>query len=93
MNAASEYHWLINVARSVALVVAIVSLSGCITADTIDNARSDRRTIKSGDVEIDYQVKPRYYALVPLAIAADIVLVPVYAGAIIAVNTGMMRPR
>jgi hypothetical protein len=92
MNAASEYHWFINVARSAALVVAIVALSGCVTADTIESARTNRDTIKSGEVVIDYRVKPRYYALVPLAIVADIVLVPAYAVAIIAVNTGMMSP-
>ena len=60
MNAASEYHWFINVARSAALVVAIVALSGCVTADTIESARTNRDTIKSGEVVINYRVKPRY---------------------------------
>ena len=81
-----------KVARSAVLVMAVVSLSGCVTAETIGYARTYSHTDpESGEVVIDYQGKPGYYALLPLTIPADIVFdVPAYVVAIIAVNTGLM---
>jgi hypothetical protein len=81
-----------KVARSAVLVMAIISLSGCVTGETIGYARTCSHTTESGEVVIDYKGKPGLYALVPLTIPADIALLPVYVGGIIAVNTGLMSP-
>src|ERR1039457_303782 len=100
-----------NFGLSAMLALAVASLSGCVTANTLEHARpftevrwtgtpvaladkgmSSRHTDNpaydaqqlarleaEGKIRlIDHTGKPGYYALVPLAVAADIALVPGY---------------
>ena len=78
-----------------------VCLSGCVTGATIEAAKEhvhykpqkvENGKISPLEVESVENAKPGYYALVPFAIAADVALLPVYAGVIIAVNLGLMKP-
>ena len=83
-----------------AILAVIVPSSGCVTGTTIAAAK-DRITYKptwsegvmiGSEVDTVEKGTPGYYALVPFAVAADIVLAPVYVGAVAAVNIGLMKP-
>ena len=67
-------------------------LSGCVTADTLDSAKARTHINEKHEVVIDQPARPGYYGLLPLSIAADTALLPVYVVAIVAVNLGIMRP-
>jgi hypothetical protein len=90
-----------NIARSAVLVMALASLSGCVTGTTIEAAREHvnykQQTVEDGkisppEVESVERAKPGYYALLPLTVAADVALLPVYVGWVVAVWVGLMEP-
>jgi len=88
-------------ALGTALYAAIVlCLNGCVTGKTIEAAREHvhykPQKVEDGkitplEVESVEKAKPGYYALLPLTVAADIALIPVYVGVVIAVNVGIMK--
>ena len=83
------------------VLVILVSCSSCVTEATIE-ATKDRVTYtppewKDGELQPQMiqsieRGKAGYYALVPLSVIADTILMPVYAAVTIAVNTGLMKP-
>jgi hypothetical protein len=83
------------------LVAMLLSAGGCVTGSTIAAARervyyrpSKWENGRFQDPEVDHvkKAQPAYYALVPIAVAADVALTPVYIAVLVAVNTGMMSP-
>jgi len=85
----------------VSALVIVVCCGGCVTEATIE-ATQDSVTytapewkdgeLQRQEVQSIERGKPGYYALVPLSVIADAMLMPVYAAVTIAVNTGLMRP-
>ena len=80
-------------------LLAAVS-SGCVTANTLEAAKKSHveyqpSTPARGDTpaEIDHVEKgnPELYALLPLAVAADVALLPVYVVVVVGVNVGLIR--
>jgi len=76
-----------------------VSLTGCVTGTTIEAAKEHVKykpqTVENGkitplEVESVQKAKPGYYALVPFAVVADIVLIPVYVFGTIGINLGVL---
>jgi hypothetical protein len=75
-------------------------LSGCVTGTTIEAAKErvkykPQTVDKNGkitplEVESVEKAKPGYYALVPFAVVADIVLIPVYVFGTIGINLGVL---
>ncbi len=65
---------------SIVLVALTLAFgSGCVTRNTIDAAQNPQYTKNDkGDVVETKSGNPGYYALVPLAVVADIVLIPGY---------------
>lgn len=86
--------------RFVALLAVIVLLSGCaLTAMTIDAAKEHVnykvKRVEAGEstpleIESVEKAKPGYYALVPFAVVADTVLLPVYGIGAIGVQFGIV---
>jgi len=74
------------------LTLVSFSLSGCVTAETLEAAKARSHTNEKHEVIIDQPARPGFYALLPLSVAADTALLPVYIPAIILVNTGVIPP-
>ena len=84
------------------LVVAVACQNGCVTRTTIRAAEKDveykpQRLDENGklappEIQSVREERPAFYVLVPLAVAADIALTPVYLGVFVAVNAGLMKP-
>ena len=81
------------------LIAALVT-SGCVTGTTLDAAK-DKATYRSkysqgvivgSEVDTLEKGRPGYYALVPLAVAADVALMPVYLLGTVAINLGVLPP-
>jgi uncharacterized protein YceK len=69
-----------------------VSLSGCVTADTLDAAKAHRHVNEKHEVITDRPARPGLYALLPLTVVADTILLPIYIPVTILVNTGAIPP-
>jgi hypothetical protein len=68
-----------NIAQALLLVMTTASLSGCVTGNTLAIARGDRQDEEKRGVEnVNDEPHPGLYALLPLAVAADVALSPVY---------------
>ena len=78
--------------RTVGVLSLAVCLSGCITADTLDRAKARTHTNDTHEVVVEEPARLGYYALLPLSVLADTVLLPVYAVAVIVVNLGITPP-
>ena len=66
--------------RMIALVCAVVFLTGCVTSMTIERAKGDKEVV-GGHGEPGPKAQkpaPALYALMPLTVAADIVLYPLW---------------
>lgn len=88
---------IIMIRKSTLILVNCVSalsfsLSGCVTADTLDAAKARSHVNDKHEVIIDQPARPAFYALLPLSVAADTVLLPVYIPVTILVNTGVIPP-
>ncbi len=79
----------------------LAGCSGCLTEATVEATQSSVTYTapewKDGElqpqkIESIERGKPGHYALLPLSVIVDIVLLPACAGVTIAVNTGLMPP-
>jgi hypothetical protein len=87
-------------ATPVLSVILAVLTGGCVTGTTIEAAKEhvnykpqkveENGKITPLEVESVDKAKPGYYALVPFAVAADVVLMPVYVVGTIAINLGIL---
>ena len=81
-------------------VLLTICLSGCVTGTALEEAKDHvyykpqaaEDPYKPLEVERVEKGKPGLYALLPLTVVADVALIPVYVGWIIAVNVGLMEP-
>jgi len=64
-------------ARAALLAAVLICLSGCITANTIQVAKTKTHKSDKGETVVDEPGKPGYYALVPLTIVADVATSPI----------------
>jgi hypothetical protein len=60
------------------VIFTLACLSGCATDKTLTAAKERTRTKDDGEVVVDREAQPGYYALLPFAVGADIVLSPAY---------------
>jgi hypothetical protein len=78
--------------QNVSLVTTAITLSGCVTGTTWHAAHTDSHVDEKNKLVIDHKGKPAYYALLPLAVTADVALLPAYLVFTIAVNVGLAKP-
>jgi len=80
-------------------LMATLLCTGCVTGSTIEAAKEHvnykPQWVEDGknrplEVESIEKAKPGYYALVPVAVAADVALMPVYILGTIAINLGIL---
>jgi hypothetical protein len=59
------------------LICLLITTNGCMTMTTVGNAKGITHQNEKGDVVVDEKPKPGYYALIPFAVAGDIVTSPI----------------
>ncbi len=62
--------------KTIAFLVLLASVSGCITSNTVDRAKGRVHTNSTGEVIVDEKPEAGYYWLVPLTVPADIATSP-----------------
>jgi hypothetical protein len=71
--------WLRKAANTALLVAVASAIGGCVTGNTLAIARGSKSEKDTRGVEnVNEEPHPEFYALVPLAVAADVALTPVY---------------
>jgi len=65
-----------KILRFAIVVMACLSLCGCITSMTVSRARGFPRKNEQGEIVPESKPKPEYYWYVPLTVPADIVTAP-----------------
>ena len=75
-----------------ASVVAALSLNGCATSLTLQNAKGSTCINKKGETVIVEKPRPALYGMLPFAAVADIASIPFWVGVTVAVNLGLMKP-
>ena len=68
--------WRAKTLILVASVCLLLANSGCMTMTTLEAARPQTHKDEKGEVVIDKQSEPGYYALIPLTVAGDVATLP-----------------
>ena len=67
---------IIAIARDITLLALVLSIPGCITAETIDHAEGCVYTNENGEEVVAVKPKPALYILLPLTVPTDCVTFP-----------------
>ena len=65
-----------RILKTVSLLLVLLSVSGCMTFNTVEFAKGRTHTDNDGKVIVDEKPKPGYYWLIPVTVPADIATSP-----------------